>query len=122
MFRRNISPPFWGRKINQARNQYEACSINLLVFSSTDINNSLSLFNLSEKYVATVFKFSSLTNSSILNMDEAISSEISICFQLTAQLYTPEERTFHNRRCENLKFYEREAVFQKFKPTEVYPM
>jgi hypothetical protein len=45
-----------------------------------------------------------LTYSSTLKM-ETCSSETSAGFQRTTRRYTPEERTLHNHRCENLKSY-----------------
>jgi hypothetical protein len=40
-----------------------------------------------------------------LKMEAAHSSENSIDFQRTKRYYIPEDRTVHNHRCENLKFY-----------------
>jgi hypothetical protein len=47
----------------------------------------------------------SLSNSSTLKMEETHSSETSMYFQQTTRRYIPEDRTRHNHRCENLKFY-----------------
>jgi hypothetical protein len=42
-------------------------------------------------------------SSSTLKMEEVYSSETSIDFDRTTQLFTPEDSTFHNYLCENLK-------------------
>jgi hypothetical protein len=46
-----------------------------------------------------------LAYSSILKMDAVCSSETSVSFQRTTLRYIPEDRTFHNYRCENVNSY-----------------
>jgi hypothetical protein len=38
-------------------------------------------------------------------MEATCSSDITVDFQLTARHYIPQNRTLHNHRCENFKFY-----------------
>jgi hypothetical protein len=49
----------------------------------------------------------------------ACSSEPSVGFQRTILCYIPADRTLHNHRCENLKYYIRQTV-QKLKWERIY--
>jgi hypothetical protein len=56
--------------------------------------------------LATNFKLAScLAYSMTLNMEATRSSEKSVHFQRTTLYYIPEDRSFHNHRCENLNSY-----------------
>jgi hypothetical protein len=44
-------------------------------------------------------------NSSTLKMEAICSSETSVATQQTTRRYIPEDDTFHNHHCENLKSY-----------------
>jgi hypothetical protein len=63
--------------------------------------------------------------SSTLKMESTCYSEASVDFQRTTRRYIPEDRTFHNHRCENLKSYRDHkayipaAAFQSYKPCSI---
>jgi hypothetical protein len=48
---------------------------------------------------------SCLAYPSNLKMEATCSSQTSVDFQRTTRRYIPEDRTLHNHRCENLKYY-----------------
>jgi hypothetical protein len=49
--------------------------------------------------------------SSTLMMEVTSSSETSVVFQQTTWHYIPEDRTFYNRQCANLKSYNKNYTF-----------
>jgi hypothetical protein len=56
--------------------------------------------------IATCFMLVSCSAySSTLKMETILSSEMVVDFQWTTQHYIPEDSTFHNHHCENLKSY-----------------
>jgi hypothetical protein len=47
----------------------------------------------------------SIATCSILKMEVTFSSETSVDFQWTTRRYIPEDRSVHNHRCENGRWY-----------------
>jgi hypothetical protein len=61
-----------------------------------------------------LLQVSCLTHSSTLKMEATCSSYTEVDFQRTTRRYTPEDRTLHDHRCENLKLYTAVWIFIKF--------
>jgi hypothetical protein len=55
---------------------------------------------------------SCLAYSSAVELEVICSSKTALDFQQTTQLYIPEDKTFHNHFCENLKSYAVQNLFQ----------
>jgi hypothetical protein len=88
-FRRNISPPSSGskKKIFSKNQQVARC--------------------FPPAYFLVLDEF-----SSTLKMDAICSSETLVASQQTTRRYVPEDDSFHNHRCENLKSYLLEVVWE----------
>jgi hypothetical protein len=54
-------------------------------------------------------------------METMSSSETSVDYQRTTRRYAPEDRTLHNHRCENIKFYGYSFPFQSDKSLSPTP-